>query len=83
MTELPAFLNRMKGKDMTTPAPVKAKKTKRQDAYTARITVQIPLSPTDPNSYGNAVIAMDKLEASLPAGSKVVFVARGLGKISV
>lgn len=68
---------------MTTPpaAPAKKPKQKRQDCYQARATISIPIS-SDPQSYAKAVEAVDGLLAELPAGSRMEFVARGLGKIA-
>ena len=63
-----------------TTAPKKPK-TKRQDAYIARVTISIVIDPADANSYGAAVIALDKLESLLPAGTVVAFSSRSLGKL--
>lgn len=80
-TSVTTTIYNRKGNTMNTHTPAKAPKKKRQDAYVVRATIQIILNPKDPNSYSTAVIAMDKLEEHLPAGSKVTFSARGLGKV--
>lgn len=63
------------------PDPTKAPKKKRKDAYICRITVSIPLNLDDSTAYSKAVEAVDGLLPELPAGSKIEFASRGLGKI--
>ena len=82
--ELPDFLNRNKQKEpaMTPPTPApKSAKTKRQDCYTCRMTVSVPIT-SDPTSYAKAIEVVDGILAELPSGSTIEFAARGLGKMA-
>lgn len=65
---------------MTTPAPPKAQKQKRHDCLTARVTIQIPLATDKPESFADAVKAVEGIRATMPEGTKVS-IATGLGKI--
>lgn len=83
LAEIPQFLIRNpEGKKMTTPPPgPKPAKTKRQDCYTCRLTVNVPIT-SDPASYAKAIESVDGLLAELPSGSTIEFAARGLGKMA-
>lgn len=82
--EIPTFLDRRnnKGNSMTAPAAEKAPKKKRQDCYTARLTVQIPVSLTDADSVPEATLAVKELQAHLPAGTVVDVVSTSFGKMA-
>lgn len=71
----------MSAEPAPTPAPAKPPKTKRKDAYIARVTISIPLDPLDRDAYNKAVDAIDGLAAELPTAATVEFTHRGLGKI--
>lgn len=78
--EIPDFFRRNfnKGqKPMTSSTPRK----RRADAYVARVSISILLDPSDGDSYSKAVKAIDGLAATLPAGTKIEFTSRSLGKI--
>ena len=58
----------------------KPAKTKRKDAYIARVTISIPLDMTNADSLAAAIKAVAAIEATLPAGAS--FKSEGsLGKI--
>ena len=64
----------------TTTATPKPKK-RRQDCYTARAVIEIPLDMANADSLSDAIKAVAKIKDSLPAGSKVT-VAGSLGKMA-
>lgn len=62
------------------PAPVKAPKKKRQDAYVARLTISIPLDMTSADSLAGAIKAVQGIKDAMPAGA-LVEISGSLGKI--
>lgn len=84
--EIPEFLRRTPskpGEPMTaapaTPAP-KPTRTRRTDAYVARITIAIPLDMNNADSLAGAIKTVAAIEATLPPGA--TFKSEGsLGKI--
>lgn len=56
---------------MNTTAPAKAPKQKRHDALVARVTVTIPLATNMPESYADAVKAVESIKTSMPTGATV------------
>lgn len=66
----------------TAPAPETAKtKKKRADVFLARAAIYIPLDMANTETLALATKAVNAIEASLPAGSKVEFVSRAFGKM--
>lgn len=59
----------------------KKPKQKRNDAYVARLSVSIPIDASNPESFSDAVKAVDAMTKSLPEGAKVTFASRGMAKI--
>ena len=64
---------------MTTPAP-KTAKVKRRDALVGRLTISIPLATNKPESYAEAVKALEGIQKTMPEGTTVAIQA-SLGKI--
>lgn len=79
--ELPDFLNRNKQKEpaMTTPA-TKPAKTKRRDAYIARVTISIPLDMANADSLAEAIKAVAAIKDAMPDGTLIEQTA-SLGKL--
>lgn len=51
------------------PEAPKQPKTKRRDAYVARINITIPLDMANADTLSEAIKAVNAIEATLPAGS--------------
>lgn len=64
---------------MTTTAPAKPK-VKRRDALVGRLTISIPLTTNKPESYAEAVKALEGIQATMPEGTAVV-IQTSLGKV--
>ena len=80
--EIPEFLRRNpKGQPVTAPAPTKAPKRKRSDAYLATIRIAIPLDMSDAESLSKAIKAVQGIEKALPDGATVK-VDGSLGKVA-
>lgn len=66
---------------MTTPPPAqKPAKTKRRDAYIARVTISIPLDMANTDSLAEAIKAVASIKETMPDGTHVAQTV-GLGKI--
>lgn len=81
--EIPAFLLRPKpgAQPVTTPpAPEPKTKTRRKDAYIARVSISIPLDMSDATSLAKAIEAVQGIKSAMPAGAQVEVTA-SLGKI--
>lgn len=65
---------------MTTTTTPKAPKQKRHDALISRVTVTIPLSADQPESYAAAIKAVAEIKDMMPEGSTVK-IESSLGKV--
>lgn len=95
MSELPdppEFLRRNpKGQtDMTASAPAATpalvaptpKKKRRTDCYVTRLAISIPLDMANTDTLAEAIAAVAKLKAALPANALVETISAGLGKMA-
>jgi hypothetical protein len=59
----------------------KPPKARRKDAYISRLIISIPLNPMTPESFADAVKAIEGLSAALPEAAIITVNGASIGKV--